>query len=100
MPRGTVSPTAVTVTAAVRASAGRYCGFSLRDTGGAGAVVRIYDNASAASGTIVETISLVAGESRAEYYADEDGKGGVWCANGLYFSVVSGTVEGSVRVAS
>ena len=99
MPRGTITPAAVTVSAAVRSAPLRYCGFSLRDTGGAGAVVRLYDN-TAASGKIVETISLAPGESRSEYYADEDHQGGVWCATGLYFSVVSGTVEGSVRVAA
>jgi hypothetical protein len=79
---------------AVRASSAYYRGFTIRETtGGATAVVRIYDNASAASGTILDEISLVAGESAREFYP-----GGIWATNGVYVDVVSGTVTGSVRV--
>lgn len=77
-------------------AAGRtyYRGFSIRETSGsASAVVRIYDHASAASGTVLDEISLVAGESAREWY-----EGGVWAANGVYVDVVSGAVAGSVRV--
>lgn len=69
-----------------------YRGFSVRETAGAVAVVRIYDHASAASGTLLDTISLAASESRAEYYAQ-----GIWAVNGIYVKIVSGTIEGSVR---
>lgn len=70
-----------------------YYGFSIRETSGsASAVVRVYDNASAASGTILEEVSLAAAESAREYYAN-----GIRAVNGLYLDVVSGAVAGSVR---
>jgi hypothetical protein len=70
-----------------------YCGFSVRETAASTAVVRIWDNPSAASGTILEEIALAAGESAREYYA-----AGIWAASGIYLQVVSGAVAGSVRV--
>jgi len=78
---------------AVRADASIYCGFTIRETAGAAAVVVIYDHASAASGTILEQISLAANESRGECYP-----GGIWAVNGIYVDVVSGAVAGSVRI--
>lgn len=69
-----------------------YVGFTIRETAGAVAVVRIWDNASAASGTVLEEIALVANESRSECYAR-----GVWAVNGIYVQVVSGTVVGTLR---
>jgi hypothetical protein len=72
--------------------AGYYNGYSLRETAGAAAVVRIYDN-TAASGTILDTVALAANESAREYYPSP----GIRVENGLYFQVVSGTVEGSLR---
>lgn len=78
----------------VRAIPSYYRGFTVRETtGGATAVVRIYDNASAASGTVLEEISLTGGESAREFYP-----GGVWATNGIYVDVVSGAAAGSVRV--
>jgi hypothetical protein len=72
----------------------RYHGFAMRETsGGAGAVVRIYDNPSAASGTLLDTISLVAGESAGPFYEK-----GIEAQLGIYVDVVSGAVEGSIRV--
>lgn len=70
---------------------GIYGGYSLRETAGAAATVRLWDNASAASGTIVATIALVANASR-DFIAPQ----GVRFANGLFAEVVTGTVEGSV----
>lgn len=53
----------------------------------------LYDNASAASGTIVAAHTLAAGAS-----ADTDSFG-VWCENGIYASVSgTGTLAGSVRI--
>jgi hypothetical protein len=78
---------------AARSSASVYVGFTIRETAGAVAVVRIWDNASAASGTVLEQISLAANESRSECYAR-----GVWAELGVYVEVVSGTVAGSVRI--
>jgi hypothetical protein len=79
---------------AVRATSGAYCGFTIRETAGAVAVVRIYDNATTNSGTLLEEIALAAAESAREYYQG----GGVRCANGIYVNVVSGTVSGSIRI--
>jgi hypothetical protein len=70
-----------------------YRGFTIRETANSTAVVVIYDNASAASGTVLEEISLAAGESAREFYAE----GGIPTVNGIYVSIVSGTVAGSVR---
>lgn len=69
-----------------------YKGVSVRETAGAAAAVRIYDN-TAASGTLLATISLPANGSFAETIPD-----GVRATTGIYWSVVSGAVEGSVRV--
>ena len=73
-----------------------YRGFSIRETAGAGAVVRIFDHASAASGTVLDEISLSANESAREYYGD----GGSKTSNGVYAQVVSGSVAGVVRVGA
>lgn len=70
-----------------------YLGFSLRETAGTTATLRVYDNASAASGTLLDTIQLSANESAREYYGPE----GIGAVNGIYVDVVSGTVEGSLR---
>lgn len=78
---------------AVRATASVYRGFTIRETAGAAAVVRIFDNASAASGTVLEEISLAANESARECYG-----AGIWAENGIYVDVVSGAVAGSVRI--
>lgn len=78
---------------AVSATSLDYRGFSIRETAGATAVVAIYDNASAASGTIIEEISLAPGESAREFYPG----GGIHTANGIYVKIVSGAVAGSVR---
>lgn len=86
------TPVAVSGSGAVSASRSIYCGFSLRETAGATAVVRIFDNPSAASGTVLEEISLAANESAREFYP-----GGVAAATGIYVQV-TGTVVGSVRV--
>ena len=78
----------------VRAGVAYYRGFSIRETSGAAAaVVRIYDHASAASGTVLDEISLDAGESAREWY-----ESGIWASSGVYIDVVSGAVAGSVRV--
>lgn len=80
---------------AVRASGCTYHGFTIRETSGvAVAVVNIYDNASAASGTLLDTISLAANESAREDYLPQ----GIRAGNGIYVDVVSGAVAGSVRV--
>jgi hypothetical protein len=78
----------------VRAVPAGYGGFTVRETSGtATAVVRVYDNASAASGTLLDEISLLASESAREYYPDT-----IVAQAGIYVDVVSGAVAGSIRV--
>jgi hypothetical protein len=73
---------------------GVYRGFAIRETAGAVATIQIYDNASAATGTLLDTIRLAANESAREWYGND----GIWFQNGVYVKIVAGTVEGSVRV--
>lgn len=91
------APTAVAVALsgsdeALRATGVWFCGFTLRETGGTnGATVRIFDHASAASGTLLATVSLAAGQSSFEFHA------GMYAGNGIYIDTGgTGTVEGSV----
>lgn len=69
-----------------------YHGFSIRETAGATATVRIYDN-TANSGTLLDSIQLAANESAREWYGE-----GIDTADGIRVDIVSGTVEGSIRV--
>lgn len=75
------------------AGADSYFGFTIRETAGATAVVRIYDNVTN-SGTLLESISLAANESAREYYGD----GIQTIVGGIYVDIISGAVEGSIRV--
>lgn len=77
----------------VSAAACEYMGFTVRETAGARAVVRIYDNASAGSGKLLDTVSLLPNESAREYYPEP-----IFARSGVYVDVVSGAVEGSVRL--
>lgn len=77
---------------AVRAAPATYCGFSVRETAGSTASLLVYDNASAASGTLIDVINLAANESAREFYP-----GGIHCVNGIFVDV-TGTVQGSVRI--
>lgn len=86
---------AVTGSVAVMANAGVYLGFTLRETGGVTpAVVKVYDNASAASGTLLDTVQVPASGDDRQWYAPQ----GKWCVNGIYVDVSGGTVEGSVAI--
>jgi hypothetical protein len=78
---------------AIAAAPASYLGFTIRETAGAAAVVRIFDNASAATGTVLEEISLNPGESARELYT-----AAIFVGAGIYVDVVSGSVSGSVRV--
>lgn len=71
-----------------------YLGYSIRETAGSAAVFRLWDNGSAASGTIVDMISLAANDAKAVMHPF-----GIWLVNGLFIERVSGTTyEGSVRL--
>lgn len=83
--------------AVVAASATRdvgYFGFSLRETAGSAAVVRIRA-AGVITGDILDTVSLLGNESAREWYGPQ----GIKSRAGLYVEIVSGTVEGSIRYA-
>lgn len=94
-----VQSTAVTVSAAVKAAGTTtsvknnavYFGYSLRETAGVTAVVRIRTGGS--SGKILDTVALAANESARECYLPQ----GLMAEDGIYFEKVSGTVEGSIR---
>jgi hypothetical protein len=78
---------------AVRAATADYRGFAVRETAGSTAVIRIYDDPDSANGTLLDTIALTANESMAAYYSP-----GIAATTGIYVDIVSGTVEGSIRV--
>lgn len=72
---------------------GSYRGITVRETtGSATAKVVLYDNASAASGPILEEVSLSAGASFDQNYPPP---GDRFVGNGLY-AQVTGAIEGSV----
>lgn len=79
----------------VSAVAKDYRGFTVRETAGAPAVMVIWDNASAASGTPIDEVTLAANESAREFYPE----GGVRTTNGIYVQIVSGAIAGSIRTA-
>lgn len=91
--RSSVVIVPVTGTVAARARKGSYNGFSLRAT--TAAVVNIWDNASAASGTRLDVLNIGLNVSDREYYPDE----GIRVENGIYVEVVSGVVVGSIRMS-
>lgn len=69
-----------------------YCGYTLRETAAAAAVVRIRDTDS--SGVILEEISFAANENVTDYY----GMAPLWSNGKLFIELVSGTLpEGSIR---
>lgn len=80
---------------AVVATPAVFRGYSVRESGGSNAAtVRIWDNASAASGTLLATVGLAAGG-----HADVVYPAGVWADHGIYVDVGgTGSVEGCVRV--
>jgi len=80
---------------ALRTTPGIFCGYTVVETGGSStATIRFYDNASAASGTLIGAANLAAGGS-----ADISIHRGTWVENGIYVDVGgSGTIAGSVRI--
>lgn len=93
---GAMSPHAIP--AAIPAGTGvlvgrptRYKGITIRETAGAVATVRLYDNPTTNAGTLLATIALAANQSLNMYLPD----GGI-AATGIYYEKVAGTVEGTV----
>jgi hypothetical protein len=68
-----------------------YHGFSVRETAGATAVLRVHAGTSN-TGEVLDTVSLAANESAREYYEE-----GLTVRSGIYVDIVSGAVEGSIR---
>lgn len=88
-----VKSTTVTVSAQISSfPQNLYYGFSLRETTGA-AVATARVRQGGASGPILDTIHLVAGESAREFYSPQ----GIHVNDTLYFEKVAGTIEGCVR---
>lgn len=85
---------AVAVTADIQVSATRtvYRGCSFRETAGSTAAIRVYNGATA-TGTLICAVSLAANASFTEWCDC-----GIEADLGIYVDVVSGAVEGSVRV--
>jgi hypothetical protein len=84
---------AVSADESISLAPANYYGFSFRETSGsASATVRIYDG-DTATGALLDAVQLSAGESAREFYP-----GGIRAQEGVYVDVVSGAVEGSVRV--
>lgn len=75
-------------------SPGQVVGYSIRETAGARAVVRIIDGAAGDSTRLLLTISLAAGESARDWFRPD----GIPFNTGLYIEVVSGQIEGSVQI--
>jgi hypothetical protein len=68
-------------------------GLSIRDTSGATNTVRIYDNASAAAGTLLFSVQLAGNASTPPLSIDH----GLRAINGLFLTA-TGAIEGSVWV--
>lgn len=73
---------------------GEYLGFTARETGGTNPVtIVLFDNATAASGPILEEINLGAGQSSGDNYPRPGRK----VLNGIFASISgTGAVQGSV----
>lgn len=84
---------AVNVTADIAAVARRcvFLGLSLLDTTGVANTVKVYDNASVASGTVIAAGNMAA-NGACQILAPESG---VNCENGIYVDV-TGAVVGSI----
>lgn len=83
-------PYNVTATGVVYAGACQFRGCAIGST--AGATVVLYDNASAASGTVLASFTLAANGFQPVTIPE-----GVRCTNGIYLSTTA-TVQGHVRV--
>jgi hypothetical protein len=94
MPR--INPTNLPAASALLYSgAGKVVGWAFRETTGTTtAVIRLWDG-TANTGRLIAPIALGAGQST----RDSTPIGGILTLQGVYFELVSGTVEGSVWIA-
>lgn len=89
-------PLVIGATQIVATGPGVYCGLVVRETSGGAMVLRIWDNASAASGTLLDVVVLAA-NARTETFTSILP---LRYTNGVFIERVSGTnYEGSVRLA-
>ena len=95
--RSAVSSHDVTTPAVVRADKANYHGYTIL-AGASGATVSIYDNASEASGALLDVVTIAANATASAYYAVEDSSGGLRAVNGIYF-YTNNAVTGSLRIA-
>lgn len=79
------------VTQKLSVSAGRLAGYSIRETAGAVAVVRLRDGVDA-GGDLIAPIALAANASSAWWFMPH----GISFGAGLFLEVVAGAVEGAV----
>lgn len=92
----TALPLVVGATQIVATGPGMYCGIVVRETSAAALVLRVWDNASAASGTLLDVIALAANQSFVSFTSILPCR----YEKGIFIERVSGTnYEGSVRVA-
>lgn len=87
------TPVGATGTGAVVTTPCTYRGLSFRDTSGATNTLKLFDNASAASGTVLYAAQVSANQA----FPLDNIPDGLHCANGIYLQA-TGAVEGSVRV--
>jgi cyanophycinase-like exopeptidase len=93
-PNTTTVPLVPGATQIVSANRTRYKGIVVKETSAGAAVLEVYDSASAASGTLVDIITLASGGTANLFYPD-----GIDCQFGIVIKRVSGTnYDGSVRV--
>lgn len=80
---------------AVATGRGRYFGFTVAETGASSTkTIKVYDGTSA-TGTLLDTIRLAAGEASGDWYGPQ----GKNYSIGVFVDVAgSGTVEGSVFI--
>ncbi len=78
---------------AARTGPGTYRGFALKETAGASASVVVWDNATTASGDILEVVTLGANAS-----AGQEVVNGRAFSAGCFVQIVSGSVAGAVFV--
>lgn len=82
----------------IRTSASTYYGYTLYNHGPNAAVVRIYDNPSTSTGTLLDIVYIPAYVTVNAYYPVEDSTGGLLAKTGVLFWANPTTIEGSVRV--
>lgn len=86
------TPVAVAATGAVSSTPATFRGYSITDTSGAGNTIKLYDNATTNSGTVLASFALTANATR-----EFDVQDGVRCAKGIWLQA-TGAIEGNVRI--